>query len=136
MNIPQLYRKWNECLHKFLFNFLKSTNITVILSHPKPLCVSGAVKVSKSLSIMLLNVFDFNPFLQWLKIYAFDFNSQTPSHPRSMKSSSLVNYFYMKSGTAIIFYSSWLRLESFLHSKSPMYRELCRFPSTKPSSDT
>ena len=104
-----------------------------MLSHPKPVYMSGAIKVSKSYSRKLLKVFDFNPFLHWLMIYAFDFNYQTPSLPRSMKSSSLVNYFYMKSGTAIIFYSSRLNFESYLYSKSPMHRESNRFPSTRPS---
>ena len=116
-----------------LFKSFRLTIIQVMLSHPKPVEVSGATRKSSSYSAVfpisyLLILVLTNLMICWLVLV-----SQIPSHPRIMNSSLLVSFLLWKSGTAIIFYSSWESLGSFLYSKSPIHLERFRFPSILPS---
>jgi len=66
----------------------------VILSHPKPVYVSGAIKLSSRISTTSFKYFflsySFFPilFLTNLIIWSLVIVSQIPSHPRIMNSSS------------------------------------------------
>ena len=106
----------------------------VILSQPKPVEVSLAINQSRSLSIILfIGTHWYNYSRTNLIISSLFFVSQIPSHPRIMNSSSLLSFLVIKSGTAIIFCSSYESSGSFLYSKSPIQRERFRFPSILPS---
>ena len=114
--------------------FLRSTIMQVMLSQPRPVEVSGAINLSSKFSTIRLggNFFSNIP-LQRLTISTLVLVSQTPSQPRSMKSSPGFSWCFTISGKAIIFYSFWVRPVSFLYSKSPKHLERLRFPSILPS---
>ena len=94
-------------MYQDLFKFLKSTIIQLMLSSPPwPEVVSGAIAASRNDSTIFYKL---SPFcirvLTYVMIFSFVINSNMPSHPMTMNSSSYVNFFFLKSGTAIIFYS-------------------------------